>query len=63
MSKSYRVICVSMYEADIELLNRLHRELAAAGHIKPSKSKVIRMALAQFKVPPSPLPSRGKNHG
>lgn len=50
----YKVICISLYNEDIERLDGLVRELKRRGHSKANKSQVIREALLQIdldKVP------------
>ena len=50
----YKVICISLYNEDIDRLEGLVRELKRRGHSKANKSQVIREALLQIdldKVP------------
>jgi hypothetical protein len=50
----YKVVCISLYNEDIELLESLVAELKRRGHTKANKSQLIRAALAQVdlaKVP------------
>lgn len=50
----YKVVCISLYNEDIEHLSELVRELKRRGHTKANRSQVIRAALAQIdlaKVP------------
>lgn len=52
----YKVVCISLYNEDIERLDGLVRELKRRGHTKANKSQVIREALLQIdldKVPRS----------
>lgn len=52
----YKVVCISLYNEDIERLDRLVQELKRRGHSKANKSQVIREALLQIdldKVPRS----------
>lgn len=41
----YKVISISLYKEDIELLERLVKEAKALGHTKANKSQIIRCAL------------------
>ncbi len=43
----YKVVCISLYNEDIENLERLVAELKRRGHTKANKSQLIRAALAQ----------------
>jgi hypothetical protein len=50
----YKVICISLYNADLERLDRLVDELKARGLTKANRSALIRVALDQLdldKVP------------
>lgn len=50
----YKVVCISLYNEDIERLEGLVAELKRRGHSKANKSQVIREALLQIdlnKVP------------
>jgi len=50
----YKVICISLYNADLEQLDRLVDELKARGMTKANRSALIRVALDQLdldKVP------------
>ena len=50
----YKVICISLYNADLEQLDRLVDELKARGLTKANRSALIRVALDQLdldKVP------------
>ena len=46
----YKVVCISLYNEDIERLEELVRELKRQGYSKANKSLVIRAALAQLDV-------------
>jgi hypothetical protein len=41
----YKIVCISLYNEDIERLNELVAELKRRGHTKASKSALIRYAL------------------
>ncbi|MCC6806279.1 MAG: hypothetical protein IT381_02550 [Deltaproteobacteria bacterium] len=41
----YKVISISLYKEDIELLERLVQEAKKLGHTKANKSQIIRCAL------------------
>ena len=43
----YKVVCISLYNEDIENLERMVGELKRRGHTKANKSQLIRAALAQ----------------
>ena len=43
----YKVVCISLYNEDIENLERLVAELKRRGHTQANKSQLIRAALAQ----------------
>jgi hypothetical protein len=43
----YKVVCISLYNQDIENLEEMVRELKRRGHTKANKSQLIRAALAQ----------------
>jgi hypothetical protein len=43
----YKVVCISLYNEDIERLEGLVAELKRRGHTKANKSQLIRAALAQ----------------
>jgi hypothetical protein len=50
----YKIVCISLYNEDIERLEKLVQELKKRGHTKANKSQVIRAALDQIdlaKVP------------
>lgn len=51
----YKVICVSMYDADIEQLDAKVAELRSRGARRPSKSALIRAALAAFDLDKFPV--------
>ncbi len=44
----YKVVCISLYNEDIENLEALVAELKRRGHTKANKSQVIRAALDQI---------------
>ena len=46
----YKIVCISLYNEDIERLERLVAELKRRGHSKANKSQVIRAALDQLDV-------------
>jgi truncated hemoglobin YjbI len=43
----YKVVCISLYNQDIEHLEQMVSELKRRGHTKANKSQLIRAALAQ----------------
>jgi hypothetical protein len=43
----YKVVCISLYNEDIERLEAMVAELKRRGHTKANKSQLIRAALAQ----------------
>jgi hypothetical protein len=43
----YKVVCISLYNEDIENLEKMVAELKRRGHTKANKSQLIRAALAQ----------------
>jgi hypothetical protein len=43
----YKVVCISLYNEDIERLESMVAELKRRGHTKANKSQLIRAALAQ----------------
>ncbi len=52
----YKIICISLYNEDIEKLERLVDTLKGRGHTKANKSQLIRAALDQVdldKIPKS----------
>ena len=44
----YKIVCISLYNEDIERLGELVKELKRRGHTKANKSQVIRAALDQI---------------
>ena len=44
----YKIVCISLYNEDIEHLESLVAELKRRGHTKANKSQVIRAALDQI---------------
>jgi hypothetical protein len=44
----YKIVCISLYNEDIERLEELVRELKRRGHTKANKSQIIRAALDQI---------------
>jgi hypothetical protein len=54
----YKVMCISMYNKDIEVLEDLVAELKRRGYTKANKSQVIRMALGQMDLDKLELPPR-----
>ncbi|MBI3179299.1 MAG: ribbon-helix-helix protein, CopG family [Deltaproteobacteria bacterium] len=44
----YKIVSISLYNEDIERLDRMVRELKARGHYKINKSQLIRQALMQL---------------
>jgi hypothetical protein len=47
---SYRVICISLYIADLERLDEKVAQLKARGHSRASRSSLIRVALDQVNL-------------
>lgn len=45
---TYKVICISIYNKDLEHLDRKVDELKARGYHKASRSLVIRLAMSEF---------------
>jgi hypothetical protein len=43
----YKVVCISLYNEDIQNLESMVAELKRRGHTKANKSQLIRAALAQ----------------
>ena len=43
----YKVVCISLYNEDIQNLEMMVAELKRRGHTKANKSQLIRAALAQ----------------
>ncbi len=52
----YKVICISMYNTDIERLEEKVAELKRRGYTKANKSQLIRMALSQIDLDKVTLP-------
>jgi hypothetical protein len=50
----YKIVCISLYNEDIERLDALVAELKKLGHTKANKSAIVRYALAQ--VDPTKVP-------
>jgi hypothetical protein len=50
----YKIVCISLYNEDIERLEQLVKELKRRGHTKANKSQVIRAALDQIDLDKSP---------
>ncbi len=53
----YKIVCISLYNDDIERLEKMVETLKRRGHTKANKSQLIRAALDQVdldKVPKSP---------
>ena len=46
----YKVVCISLYNEDIERLEKLVKDLKRRGYSKANKSLVIRAALEQLDV-------------
>jgi hypothetical protein len=46
----YKVICISLYNRDLEELDRMVDELKARGMTKANRSALIRFALAQVDI-------------
>lgn len=44
----YKVICISMYNEDLERLDAVVKELKKRGHTKANRSAVLRAAMLQF---------------
>ncbi len=44
----YKIVSISLYNEDIERLDKMVRELKRRGHYKANKSQLIRYALAQL---------------
>jgi len=44
----YKIVCISLYNEDIERLEKLVQELKRRGHTKANKSQIIRAALDQI---------------
>ena len=54
----YKVICISMYNRDIEELEAKVAELKRRGWTKANKSQLIRLALSQIDVTKLPTPQQ-----
>jgi hypothetical protein len=52
----YKVICISMYNKDIALLEETVAELKRRGYTKANKSQVLRTALSQLDIDKLPPP-------
>lgn len=50
----YKIVSISLYNEDIENLERLVAELKAKGHTKANKSQLIRYALATVDISDMP---------
>lgn len=50
----YKIVSISLYNEDIENLERLVSELKAKGHTKANKSQLIRYALATVDIDDMP---------
>ncbi|MEZ0310186.1 MAG: ribbon-helix-helix domain-containing protein [Myxococcota bacterium] len=50
----YKIVSISLYNEDIERLDRMVAELKKRGHYKANKSQLIRYALAQLDVAKMP---------
>ena len=46
----YKIVCISLYNEDIEHLEKLVTQAKASGHTKANKSSLIRYALASADV-------------
>jgi hypothetical protein len=46
----YKVVSISLYNEDIEQIDRLVDELKAAGHTKANRSSLIRFAIDQVDI-------------
>ena len=53
----YKVICISLYNKDIEKLETTVAELKRRGYTKANKSQLIRLALSQVDIDKLPPPS------
>ena len=53
----YKVICISLYNKDIEKLEATVAELKRRGYTKANKSQLIRLALGQVDIDKLPPPS------
>ncbi len=52
----YKIVCISLYNEDIERLEALVAELKERGHTKANKSAVIRFALSEVDISKMPKP-------
>jgi hypothetical protein len=50
----YKVVCISLYNEDLEHVDALVTELKRRGHTKANRSQVIRFALAQADISKMP---------
>ena len=55
----YKVICASLYVADLERADELVAELKRRGWTKASRSELIRIALAQLDIDKLPVRANG----
>lgn len=46
--KDYKVICISLYDADLRRLDEVVTEMKRRGHRRASRSAVLRAAMVQF---------------
>lgn len=51
----YKIVCISLYQEDIQLLTKLVKDLKKKGHTKANKSQVIRYALDQIDLDKIPM--------
>lgn len=52
----YKIVSISLYNEDIERLDRMVAELKRRGHYKANKSQLIRYALAQLDLELDQIP-------
>jgi hypothetical protein len=52
----YKIVSISLYNEDIERLDRMVAELKGRGHYKANKSQLIRYALAQLDLDLAQIP-------
>lgn len=52
----YKIVSISLYNEDIERLDRMVAELKRRGHYKANKSQLIRYALAQLDLELDQMP-------
>lgn len=52
----YKIVSISLYNEDIERLDRMVAELKGRGHYKANKSQLIRYALAQLDLDLTQIP-------